>query len=160
MNVSTPAALTQHSPSHWVFFPFWKLPTHLPLQEFTSTQREVQSNENPTQDNNILWNTRHNTFLEKLLLPHFHNILNDAPPGFHITLRNWSISAATCKLLNSTKGHLSWLVFIPFYVPSIKCWPSRWLPASRDGPGQQLLLHPGTGPPSPAKKILAPGAAL
>lgn len=98
MNVSTPAALTQHSPSHWVFFPFWKLPTHLPLQEFTSTQREVQSNENPTQDNNILWNTRHNTFLEKLLLPHFHNILNDAPPGFHITLRNWSLIEVSFKI--------------------------------------------------------------
>ena len=70
------------------------------------------------------------------------------------------ISAAACKLLNSTKGHLSWLVFIPFYVPPIKCWPSGWMPAGPDLPGPQLPPHPGTGPPSPALKILPPGVAL
>lgn len=37
------------------------------------------------------------------------------------------VLAAACKLFPSDKGHLSWLVFIPFCVQPIKGWPSRWL---------------------------------
>lgn len=75
---------SQHSPSYWVLFPFCKQPTHLPYGSLYQHRGRYRA-KTPTHGNHIFWNTRHDTFLEKLSSSDSHNILKDSPSGFHIT---------------------------------------------------------------------------
>lgn len=69
MNVSTTCCSLPRTSFH-MLFPFWKLPVHLPLQDFNSTRRKVGVIK-PLPRDNILSIVGTDTFLKELLLPHF-----------------------------------------------------------------------------------------